>query len=32
MSAIIELKKVTFNYHKDQEKPTLDGVSFHVKQ
>ncbi|WP_449614475.1 ATP-binding cassette domain-containing protein, partial [Pseudomonas aeruginosa] len=26
------LKKVTFNYHKDQEKPTLDGVSFHVKQ
>lgn len=32
MSNIIELKQVTFHYHPNQEKPTLNQVSFHVKQ
>lgn len=32
MSNIIELKQVTFYYHPNQEKPTLNQVSFHVKQ
>lgn len=29
---MIELKQVTFSYEETQEKPTLDHVSFHVKQ
>ncbi|NLQ44508.1 energy-coupling factor ABC transporter ATP-binding protein [Streptococcus mutans] len=28
---IIELKNVTFRYDENQEKPTLDNISFHVK-
>lgn len=29
---MIELKNVTFRYEEDQEKPTLNKVSFHVKR
>lgn len=29
---MIELKNVTFRYEDNQKKPTLDNVSFHVKQ
>ncbi|MGT2934982.1 energy-coupling factor ABC transporter ATP-binding protein [Streptococcus castoreus] len=32
MSNIIELKRVIFKYHQNQEFPTLDKVTFHVKQ
>ncbi|GAA0055075.1 UNVERIFIED_CONTAM: energy-coupling factor transporter ATPase [Streptococcus canis] len=32
MTTIIELKQVTFSYNPNQEKPTLNQVSFHVKQ
>lgn len=28
---IIELKNVTFRYNENQEKPTLNNISFHVK-